>query len=168
MSFYFNELALRLLTLFEILAFEDPPAMQHSYYKRPKPGSHKEDLSCRTDFTQLGCQEVIPIPRQRSVTFEPMPGSAPGDTEVETDGVDEPLSQESDGAGTLHTPMGIPSNPDHLPDANLRRDEHKYNQQCSGECNQCCTYILNKIQTHVHLLGLNLCVIAGDKCVDKL
>ncbi|VDO05834.1 unnamed protein product [Rodentolepis nana] len=103
------------------------PKISHSYYKRPRLGAsalHSTTASTSGGATGPFCRGVLrnwpnstnlnespskfvpsathsasDLPRQRSVTFEPEPGSAPGDTEYEEDteggGSDELISSYS-------------------------------------------------------------------------
>ena len=77
------------------------PMVAHRYYDRPRIGFYGKAKSntaggghfCRgvlRNWPNSSNLNMSPppkeqIPRQRSVTFEPKPGSAPGDTEVEDD-----------------------------------------------------------------------------------
>ncbi len=94
------------------------PSKTHSYYNRPRLGAAAAATTAAssTALITTGVLRNWPnasnlaspsnagqLPRQRSVTFEPKPGSAPGDTEVETDAY-EGLASSQGSDDVTHRP----------------------------------------------------------------
>lgn len=95
------------------------PKISHSYYKRPRLGASAFNTASKSASAPFGrgvlrnwpnsvnlnespskaaiiaSQSASALPRQRSVTFEPQPGSAPGDTEYEETETDDIISSYS-------------------------------------------------------------------------
>ncbi|KAL7056201.1 hypothetical protein AAHC03_021040 [Spirometra sp. Aus1] len=96
---------------------ECPSSVQHTYYNRPRPGVLRNWPNTSNLDERQADEDVQPgVPRQRSVTFLPKRGTAPGDTssgETETDsggGIYDRLSSsksDDDDEDRLHQPRPL-------------------------------------------------------------
>ncbi|BHF77880.1 positive regulation of bleb assembly [Sparganum proliferum] len=96
---------------------ECPSSVQHTYYNRPRPGVLRNWPNTSNLDERRADEDVQPgVPRQRSVTFLPKRGTAPGDTssgETETDsggGIYDRLSSsksDDEDEDKLHQPRPL-------------------------------------------------------------